>query len=130
MALFKKKTKESSFVKTSENKEVKKETKELAKTGLPQGKDPRFYKIIEKPIVTEKAVSLSGINQYVFKVFPKANKIEIKKAIEKLYDVKVKDMKIINTVAKKRQVGRFEGTRPGFKKTIVILKKGHTIQIT
>lgn len=124
MALFKRKKEE---VKTEERKETEEPTKGVS---LPQGKDPRFYKIVEKPIVTEKAVNLSGINNYVFKVSPKANKIEIRKAIEKLYDVRVRGIRIINTVSKKRQVGRFEGFKPGFKKAVVALEKGYKIEIT
>ena|SRR3989344_6170849 len=127
MALFKSKKPEEKKIKEEEKKtELKKE----AKLGLPKGKDPKLYKIIEKPIVTEKAVNLSSGNKYVFRVFPKTNKREVKKAIEKLYEVKVKDIKIINTIAKKRQVGRFKGWRPGFKKAIVTLEKGQTIEIS
>lgn len=124
MALFKKKTKEEI------KPEQKEETKELAKLGLPQGKDPKLYKIVMKPLVTEKAVSLSSGNKYVFRVSPKTNKVEVRKAIEKLYDVKVKEIKVINVVAKKRQIGRFEGWRSGYKKAIVTLKKGFNIEIS
>ncbi|OHB17709.1 MAG: 50S ribosomal protein L23 [Parcubacteria group bacterium RIFCSPLOWO2_01_FULL_40_65] len=97
---------------------------------MPQGKNPGLYKIVEKPIVTEKAVSLSGGNKYVFRVSPKTNKVEVRKAIEKLYDVKVKDIRVINVIAKKRQVGRFEGWRSGFKKAIITLEKGFSIEIS
>ncbi len=97
---------------------------------MPQGKDPFVYKTIEKPIVTERAVDLSHQGRYVFKVFPRANKVEIARAIEKLYGVKVRDVKIINVVAKKRQVGRFKGLKSGFKKAVVSLEKGQTIEIT
>ena len=139
MALFGKK-KEPSFAKATEGKENKEAEKKEAKVGLPQGKDPRFYKIIEKPVVTEKAVSLSGnpssraklttghSNKYVFRVWQKTNKVEVRKAIEKLYDVKVRDVRIINTLGKKRQVGRFEGWKPGFKKAVVTLEKGYAIE--
>ena len=135
MALFgnkKEEVKEVSMPKASrirDSKAVGTEKKE-AKLGLPEGKDSKLYKIIEKPIVTEKAVSLSNGNKYVFRVFTKTNKVEIRKAIEKLYEVKVKDIRITNTVPKKRQVGRFEGWRPGFKKAIVTLKKGYNIEIS
>ncbi|MEK7203563.1 MAG: 50S ribosomal protein L23 [Patescibacteria group bacterium] len=129
MALFKRK-KEPSFAKATEGKENKEAEKREAKVGLPQGKDPRFYKIIEKPVVTEKAVNSSGKNKYVFRVWQKTNKVEVKKAIEKLYDVKVKDVRIINTLGKKRQVGRFEGWKPGFKKAVVTLEKGYTIEVS
>ena len=125
MSLFKRK-KEKEIKAEEKNKTEKKE----AKLGLPEGKDLKLYKVIEKPINTEKAVSLSSGNKYIFRVSPKTNKVEVRKAIEKLYDVKVKDIRVINTVAKKRQVGRFEGWRPGFKKAIVTLEKGHTIEIS
>ena len=97
---------------------------------LPQGKETFAYKTIEKPIVTERAVDLSHQGRYVFKVFPRANKVQIARAIEKLYGVKVMDVKIINVIAKKRQVGRFQGFKSGYKKAIVSLEKGQTIEIT
>ena len=124
MALFGKKKEQPK----KELKEEATEKRETAKIGLPEGKDPRFYKIIEKPVVTEKAVSLSGNNKYVFRVWQKTNKVEVRKAIEKLYDVKVRDVRIINTLGKKRQVGRFEGWKPGFKKAVVTLEKGYAIE--
>lgn len=124
-ALFGKKKKEVEKTKEEQKEPEKKE----AKVGLPQGKDPKLYKIIEKPVITEKATNLSGINKYIFKVWQKTNKVEVRKAIEKLYDVKVKNVKIINTLGKKRQVGRFEGWKPGFKKAVVTLEKGHKIEI-
>lgn len=117
------------------NKEAKKEeikeTEKAERTAaLPQGKEAFVYKTIEKPIVTERAVNLSHQGRYVFKVFPKANKVEIKRAIEKLYGVKVTGVRIINVISKKRQVGRFQGLRPGFKKAVVSVEKGQTIEIT
>ncbi len=123
MALFGKPKKE---IKSEENKKAP----ETKVTGLPQGKDPKLYLIVKKPIVTEKAVGLSANNQYVFKVWQKTNKIEIRKAVEKLYDVKVKKVKTAKTPAKSKQVGRFQGQKPGFKKAIVTLKEGHKIEIT
>ncbi|MEK7537115.1 MAG: 50S ribosomal protein L23 [Patescibacteria group bacterium] len=127
MALFKRK-KEPPFAKATEGKGIKEAEKKEAKLGLPVGKDPRLYKIVEKLVQTEKAIGSSSHNKYVFKVSPKTNKIEVKKAIEKLYEVKVKDVRIINTFGKKRQVGRFEGWKPGFKKAIVALEKGYKIE--
>ena len=127
MALFGKQ--KSSFAKASEDKEGKENVKKET-TGLPQGKDPFVYKIINKPIVTERAVDFSNRGRYVFKVFPRANKVEIRKAVEKLYGVKVKEVKIINVIGKKRQIGRFKGLKSGFKKAIVSLKEGQKIEIT
>lgn len=124
MALFKRKKEE---VKTDEKKEAEKEE---PKTALPQGKAVFAYKVIDKPLITERAVDLSHQGRYVFRVFPRANKVEIKKAVEKLYDVKVKEVKITNTPGKNRQVGRFQGFKPGFKKAIVTLEKGQSIEIS
>lgn len=124
MALFGKNKKQE------EKKEESKETvKKEAKLGLPEGKDPSLYRIIEKPIITEKAVGFSDDNKYVFRVSPKTNKVEIRKAVEKLYNVKVRDVRILNTIGKKRQVGRFKGWKSGFKKAVVTLEKGSKIEI-
>ena len=133
MPLFKRKKEdkkeEPADAKALAGKEEKTESK-LKGFGLPEGKEPKLYKIIEKSVMTEKAVNLSENGKYVFKVSGKTNKPEIRKAVERLYDVKVKDVRIINTVGKKRQVGRFEGFKPGYKKAIVTLKPGYKIEIS
>jgi large subunit ribosomal protein L23 len=87
------------------------------------------YRILEAPHITEKATALAGKNQYVFKVWSKANKTEIKKAIEDLYGVEVLDVKTINLPAKRRRLGRIEGWRKGYKKAIVRIKEGQKIEI-
>lgn len=78
---------------------------------------------------TEKAGFLGGLNQYVFKVAGDANKIEIKKDIEKKYNVKVEAVKILNMPSKLRRLGRTEGIKSGFKKAIIKLQKGHKIDL-
>src|SRR3989344_8207024 len=112
------------FGKEKTEKESKETEKKRTEADLPQGKDARFYQIVKKPIVTEKAVSFSQANKYIFRVSGRANKTEVRKAVEKLYDVKVKDVRVIKVVGKSRQVGRFEGFKPGFKKAIITLEKG------
>jgi large subunit ribosomal protein L23 len=87
------------------------------------------YRILRAPHITEKATALAGKNQYVFKVWPKANKTEIKKAIESLYEVDVLDIKIINIPAKRRRLGRISGWRKGYKKAIVRIKEGQKIEV-
>lgn len=82
------------------------------------------YKIILEPVLTEKSVGLKEMNKYVFKVVDNANKKSVKYAVEKLFKVKVGDVKIINTKDKKVRVGRYEGYRSGWKKAIVTLKEG------
>ncbi len=85
--------------------------------------------IIVSSHVTEKSTDLSKENKYVFKVGQKTNKSEIKKEIESFYKVNVLDIKIINIPKKKIRVGRKEGWKKGYKKAIVEIKKGQTIEI-
>ena len=87
------------------------------------------YRILKAPPVTEKATDLVKGNQYVFKVFPRANKPEIKKAIEDLYGVNVLDVKIIKVPRKIRRLGRIRGWRKGYKKAIVKIKEGQKIEV-
>lgn len=87
------------------------------------------WMVIKEPHITEKATILAEKNEYVFKVFPKANKPEIKKAIEEMYGVEVEDVRIINVHKKRRRRGRVEGWRKGYKKAIVKVKEGQTIEI-
>ncbi|TSC74400.1 MAG: large subunit ribosomal protein L23 [Parcubacteria group bacterium Gr01-1014_44] len=79
--------------------------------------------------VTEKSGFLNNFNQYVFKVATRSNKIEIKKAVEKMYGVKVDRVMISIMPAKKRRLGRYEGEKSGFKKAIVKLTPGHKIDV-
>ena len=87
------------------------------------------FKILIEPHITEKTTDLEKKNQYVFKVFPKANKTEIKKAIEDLYKVEVLDVKIINVPKKRRRLGRISGLKKGYKKAIVKIKEGQKIEV-
>jgi len=87
------------------------------------------YRVLASPHVTEKATALEKDNKYIFKVLPRANKIEIKKGIDELYGVDVIDVKIINIHRKKRRVGRKMGWKKGYKKAIIRLKKGQKIEI-
>ncbi|MCM8772396.1 MAG: 50S ribosomal protein L23 [candidate division WOR-3 bacterium] len=89
------------------------------------------YKIIKHPIITEKSTLLEKENKYVFCVDSKANKNQIKKAIEEIYKVKVEKVFVINVPPKKRRYRFFiEGYKSGFKKAIVKLKEGEKIAIT
>lgn len=109
------------------------EKKELEKK--PEVKKPKkkvrgiSWRVLSSPHVTEKATGLEGENKYIFKVLARANKNEIKKAIESLYGVDVVNVKIINIPRRKRRLGRQEGWRKGYKKAIVKIKKGQKIEI-
>ena len=92
--------------------------------------DPRHYDIIVAPVVTEKATMASEHNKVVFKVASKATKPQIKEAVEKLFDVKVKR---VNTLIRKGKVRHFRGMRgqlSDVKKAIVTLEEGHRIDVT
>jgi len=86
------------------------------------------FRILISPHVTEKATDLESQNQYVFKVFPRSNKIEIRKAIEEVYGVKVVSVNIINVPRKPRRLGKTMGWKKGFKKAIVKIKEGQKIE--
>jgi len=88
-----------------------------------------IHKILKSPLITEKATESAKKNQYIFKVYPEANKTEIKKAIESLYKVNVLDVKIINVPPRRKRLGRTLGWRKGYKKAIVKIKEGQKIEI-
>ncbi|MFA5098870.1 MAG: 50S ribosomal protein L23 [Candidatus Paceibacterota bacterium] len=85
--------------------------------------------LIKQPWITEKAVNAGALRKYVFMVDDKANKPEVKKMIEKIYSVKVADVNITNTKGKTKRLGRSMGKTSGFKKAIITLKEGNTIDI-
>jgi large subunit ribosomal protein L23 len=93
-------------------------------------KDPRHYDVVLSPVITEKATTASEFNQVVFKVARTATKPQIKEAVERLFDVKVKS---VNTLIRKGKVRGFRGTRgqqSDVKKAIVTLVEGHRIDVT
>ena len=92
--------------------------------------DPRHYDVIVSPVITEKATLASERNQVMFKVASNATKPQIKEAVEKLFDVKVKS---INTLIRKGKVKAFKnriGEQQSTKRAIVTLEEGHRIDVT
>jgi large subunit ribosomal protein L23 len=92
--------------------------------------DPRHYDVILSPVITEKATLASDKNQVMFRVARDATKPQIKEAVEKLFDVKVK---CVNTLVRKGKVKAFKGTigtQSPVKRAIVTLEEGHTIDVT
>ena len=92
--------------------------------------EPRHYDVILSPVVTEKATIASEHNKVLFKVAAKATKPQIKEAIEKLFDVKVKRVNTLNTKRKMRVFRGRRGVVGNFKKAIVTLEEGHSIDVT
>ena len=92
--------------------------------------DPRYYDIVIAPVITEKATLASERSQVMFKVARNATKPQIKEAVEKLFDVKVKS---VNTLVRRGKVKAFKGTvgtQSSTKRAIVTLAEGHTIDVT
>ena len=85
-------------------------------------KDPRD--IIIRPIISERSMDDSAMNKYTFVVAKDANKIEIRNAVEAIFDVKVEKVYTMNMKGKVKRRGRFEGRRPDWKKAIVKLTPG------
>ena len=88
------------------------------------------YRIISKPLMTEKGYALKEkYNQVIFKVEKAANKVQIRKAVEEIFKVKVKDVNVMNMAGKKKRLGRSIGRRSSWKKAIVTLMPGENIEI-
>ena len=84
--------------------------------------------IVIAPIITEKSGNqVHATNTYTFKVSMNANKIEIKKAIEHIFSVKVLNVNTIRMMGKPKRLGRYNGKRPDWKKAIVTLREGDKI---
>ncbi|MGI6452861.1 MAG: 50S ribosomal protein L23 [Syntrophomonadaceae bacterium] len=88
-----------------------------------------YTDIIIKPVVTEKSMNMLAENKYTFIVDKKANKTEIKNAVENIFDVKVEAVRTLIMKGKPKRVGRFLGKKPDRKKAIITLKPGHKIPL-
>lgn len=88
-----------------------------------------YYDMIVRPVVTEKTTDQKEeSNQLTFEVLPKANRIEIKRAIENLFNVKVDNVRTMNVKGKIKRRGRIVGKRKNWKKAIVTLMPGQRIE--
>jgi large subunit ribosomal protein L23 len=88
-----------------------------------------IYEVIKKPLITEKGSSLKEKqNKIVLQVATEANKIEIKNAVEAVFKVKVEDVKTMVFKGKKKRMGARSGVRSDWKKAVVTLKEGQTVE--
>jgi large subunit ribosomal protein L23 len=135
--IFKKKGEKKPIKKEVKKSEAKKEKPQPKKDEVIKAQEPAHkkkasgnaYRILFSPHITEKATALTEENKYVFKVWPKANKNEIKKAVEGLYGVDVVSVRVLNVPEKQVRVGGHIGWKKGYKKAIVSVKKGQKIEI-
>jgi large subunit ribosomal protein L23 len=119
--------------------EVKKVAKTSAKTVVKKVDEPKVtpvnadskiaYKILIRPMVTEKAADLAAQGKYVFEVAQRANKIQVAQAVKETYNVDVAQVNIQCYRGKVKYFGRTVGKRKDYKKAIVTLKKGQTMQV-
>lgn len=89
----------------------------------------RADEIIIKPIISERSMELVEENKYAFFVDKRANKVEIKKAVEELFEVSVEAVNTANLTGKTKRMGKTSGRTPDRKKAIVTLKPGHKIEL-
>ncbi len=89
--------------------------------------DPRT--ILQRPVITEKATILREGNQYAFKVDKRANKIQIRHAVETIFGVKVESVRTVSVPQKPKRQGAFVGRKAAWKKAYVTLKDGESINV-
>jgi large subunit ribosomal protein L23 len=87
------------------------------------------YAVLVRPIVTEKSTGLTSSDKYVFEVDPRANKNQIKEAIQVAFNVRVADVNTMNMKGKPKRFGRKVVNRPDWKKAVVTLVPGDTIEL-
>jgi large subunit ribosomal protein L23 len=88
----------------------------------------KYYDIIKAPIITEQSTQLiESQNRYTFKVDKKANKVEIKKAIEAIFSVNVLSVNTVNVLPKFKRMGKYEGYKSAYKKAVVKIAEGQKI---
>ncbi len=88
------------------------------------------HEVVLQPLLTEKGTRLKEeANQYLFQVATRANKVEIKRAIEELFKVTVVEVRTLPVQGKAKRLGRFQGKMPDWKKAIATLKTGESIEL-
>ncbi|KKR19937.1 MAG: 50S ribosomal protein L23 [Parcubacteria group bacterium GW2011_GWE2_39_37] len=134
----------SLFADTTKEESIKSETKSAAsmkdlygsKTTAAKNdksgtavKNGRAYRVLVKPLVTEKASVVASENKYIFSVDRDANKIEIAKAINEVYGIKPTEVNVIRVKGKKVRHGKTQGQRKDWKKAVVTLPAGKSIKV-
>jgi len=85
--------------------------------------------VLLAPVLSEKSYSLIDQRKYAFKIHPDAHRLQVRQAVEELFDVHVERVNILKVQAKPKRRGLIKGTRPGWKKAIVQVREGETIPI-
>ena len=103
--------------------------KPASKSEEIKGKGLEAYRVLIKPLVTEKASSAGILNKYVFAINPRMNKVEVKKAVRAIYNVDPVKVNISNFSGKQVRYGRTSGQTKSWKKAVVTLKAGDKIEV-
>lgn len=98
-------------------------------SGKRRKKSVEAYRILKRPLITEKAIDLNQGSQYTFEVARGANKVEVKKAVESIFGVHVINVRSLNVRGRIRKYRGKKGKTPDWKKAIVTLKKGEKIEV-
>ena len=85
--------------------------------------------VIIRPVVSEKSYVLAAVDKYTFRVHPDAHKTQIRQAVEELFGVRVQAVNMLKVQSKPKRRGMIRGTKPGWKKAIVQLREGESIEI-
>ena len=128
--IFKKKKTKTSSLHFHKSKEEDKSEEAARVLKEDKAFSEKAFRVLLKPIVTEKSAGYDSAGVYVFKVESSANKIEIRQAIEELYGVKVKKVNVVSVPQKSRFMKGRKGIHSGYKKAMVFLGKGEKIDIT
>ncbi len=88
------------------------------------------FNTLRKPVITEKSYKATGdANQYTFRVAPDATKLQVKAAVEAIFEVKVEKVQVVNLPSKEKRRGMHTGTRSGYRKAIVRLVEGQSLEV-
>lgn len=126
-SVVEKKPVKSTDITKSEKKETAISTPKS--TSSIKGTTPQAYRVLIKPLVTEKVAEMNVVGKYAFMIDPSMNKVEVKKAIRSIYNVDPIKVNIANFRGKQVRFGRVQGKRKNWKKAVVTLKAGDSIEV-
>ena len=131
MGIFQRLTRQTGLKekKAASSKAVEETSAKVERVVAPKAKTAKFAGILVSPRVSEKAAVLAHRGTYVFNVSTSVNKIEVKKAVEALYNVKVASVNMVRGSGKIVRRGKIQGQRPNWKKALVTLKAGQKIDL-
>ena len=128
--IFKKSASSADAPTRRKEKDIVKETPKIAVVGAKKATRKSIgVSALSLPHITEKAGMLQEQNQYVFRVVPGATKYAVRNSVQAQYGVEVEKVRMISVPSKSIRVGRRMGKKPGYKKAVVTLKEGDTIEL-